>query len=112
MTCVPWSPARPPKRDRSIRPTVGKSHTWPATIPAACLLLSLTVQVTGNDDGTYRVTINGAHHDYAAVGKTITEIRDGVVAAIQAGSEPVDVTPSGTDSLVIDADLVVTPGCR
>ena len=48
------------------------------------------VLITGNNDGTYRVTINGVDFDFVATGNSVTQIVQGLVAAIDGGTEPVD----------------------
>lgn len=64
-----------------------------------------TVRVTAADDGTYTVTINGTDFDFAASSNTATEIRDGLVTAINGGAEPVTAAPVGTDELSLTADV-------
>ncbi len=67
------------------------------------------VTITGTTDGTYTVTINGVGHDFVASSSTDTEIRDGLQAAIIAGSQPVTPTDVSTDALAITADVAGVP---
>lgn len=75
--------------------------------------LVAVVRVETSTDGTYRATINASNFDYVAAGKTIEEIRDGLISAINAGGEPVTassggVDPSGFGLVVVDSDDGVT----
>lgn len=67
----------------------------------------ITVTVGGNGDGDYTDTINGTPFTYAATGKTATEIRDQLVALIEAGTEPVTAAPVGGNQYSLTSD---TPG--
>lgn len=68
-----------------------------------------TVTVGGAGDGSYIDTINGTPFEYAAVGKTATEIRDAIVALIEAGSEPVTAAAVGVDQYTKTADVAGVP---
>jgi len=65
------------------------------------------IDVTGTTDGTYTVKINDTEFSFVASGNSAAEIRDGLVTAINAGSEPVTAAPGGGDDLDLTAD---TPG--
>lgn len=62
------------------------------------------VDVDGTDDGSYTITINGNDYTFAASGNTATEIKDGLIAAVDGGSDPVDADTVDTDSLDVAAD--------
>lgn len=64
-----------------------------------------TVTVGGAADGTYSITINGVLFSFVAVGNTATQIRDGLVTAINAGAEPVTAAPVAADMLTLTADV-------
>ena len=68
------------------------------------------VNVIDNDDGTYTVTINGEDHTFAASGDTNEDIRDGLIIAINAGSQPVTATNGsqqvGPFTLLVLADVI------
>lgn len=56
----------------------------------------------------YRVTINGVNFDYTSdASATATEIRDGLIAAVNGGAEPVTAAIGDTDTLTLTHD---TPG--
>lgn len=56
--------------------------------------------------GEYDSIINGVSHPFTATGMdTITDIRDGLVTAVNAGTEPVTAAPSSTDALLITPDV-------
>lgn len=63
------------------------------------------IDVTGANDGTYTVTINGTPFSFVASGNTAAQIRTGLVAAINAGSEPVTAAPGAGDDLDLTADV-------
>jgi hypothetical protein len=63
-----------------------------------------TVTVGGNTDGDYTHTIDGVDYTFAAVGKTQTEIRDGLVTAINAGTSPQTAAPVGGNQYTLTAD--------
>lgn len=73
------------------------------------------VTVTGNADGTYTIalnsnTLNGSvDFSYAAVGKTITEIRDALLGLINAGTEPVTAAAVSTNAIDLTADVAGIP---
>lgn len=57
----------------------------------------------GTTDGTYTVTINGTlAASYAASSKTATQIRDAVLALLQASSAPVVSSALSTDKLLVE----------
>lgn len=63
-----------------------------------------TVTVGGNTDGDYTHTIDGVDYTFTAAGKTQTEIRDGLVAAINAGTSPQTAAPVGGNQYTLTAD--------
>lgn len=69
----------------------------------------VTVTINGNTDGTFTHTINGTDHAFVAVAQTTTQIRDGLVAAINAGSEPVTAAPGAGDTYTVTADEAGVP---
>ena len=79
---------------------VGRRHcsSTPATISTAV------------DNANYTVTINGVVFTYnAGAGATVSTIRAGVVAAINAGSEPVTATNGSVGAFTVDADVSSVP---
>lgn len=69
-----------------------------------------TIDVSGDEsNGTYTVTINGVAHNFAASSSTATQIRDGLIAAIDAGTEPVDAALTDSDSFTVTADNAGQP---
>jgi len=58
----------------------------------------------GADDGTYTHKINESEFNFVASSDTIEQIRDGLVAAINGGSEPVTAAPVSTDQYTLTAD--------
>ena len=62
------------------------------------------VLVGGVTDGIYEITINGVPFAFAASSNTAAEIRDGLVSAVNAGSEPVTAAPGAGDSLDLTSD--------
>lgn len=64
------------------------------------------VFVTSSADGNYTVTIDGTPYTFAASGNTIEQIRDGVIALIDAGSDA-QTLPLATNAFVIN---LLTPG--
>lgn len=64
-----------------------------------------THTVTANTDGSYSITLNGVEFEFVASGNTITEIRDGLLAAINGGSEPVTAASVSTNQLTLTADV-------
>ena len=57
----------------------------------------------------YTLTINGVAHSYTSDGSaTGPEIQAGLVAAVNAGSEPVTASPGGGDTIVLTADVAGT----
>jgi hypothetical protein len=70
---------------------------------------ALDVNIDGTTDGDFTATINGVAHTFAAVSQTATQIKDGLLAAINAGTEPVTATTVDTDSLAVTADNAGEP---
>lgn len=69
-----------------------------------------TFTVVDTTDGDYTITLNGVDYTFAASGNTAGEIRNGLVSAINAGSEPVTAANGGgTDDLTVTADVAGTP---
>lgn len=66
-----------------------------------------TFVVLVNVDGNYSVTINGVVHTFAAVANTKTQIRDGLIVAINAGSQNAAVTAAllAADSFTVTSDV-------
>lgn len=62
------------------------------------------VDINGTTDGNFTVTINGTDFVFPASGNTATEIRDGLIALIDAGSEPVSTAVVDADSFSLTAD--------
>jgi hypothetical protein len=69
----------------------------------------VNVNVDGAGDGTYTVTINGVDFDFVASSNTATQIKDGLIAAIQGGSEPVTAASVDSDTLSLTADTAGVP---
>lgn len=67
-----------------------------------------TILITGADDGTYTVSLNGVDFSFVASSSTIELIRDGLIAAINAGGEPVTAAPVSTDTITLTADVAGT----
>lgn len=63
-----------------------------------------TVTVNTAEAGTYTVTINGDDAVFVAVAEAVTAIRDALVTAINALTQPVTATPASTDEIVLTAD--------
>lgn len=64
-----------------------------------------TVTVLNATDGSFTVTINGVAFTFVASSNTITQIRDGLVTLINAGSEPVTAAPVSTNQISLTADV-------
>lgn len=62
------------------------------------------VSIDGTTDGTFTTTINGTDFPFVASGSSSTDIRDGLIAAIAGGSEPVTATPGGAGDFDVTAD--------
>ena len=80
---------------------VGRSETPGASVD--------TILVAAAPDGTYTVQVNGKDASFVAVGSTVTLIRDGLVAAINAlvfdvGDTDVTAAPVSTDALTVTSD--------
>ncbi len=68
----------------------------------------VTYTPTAENSATYSVTLNGTLFSFISdVSATATEIVTGLIAAINAGAEP--VTASGTTTLVLTADVGGVP---
>lgn len=71
----------------------------------------IKVTPTVSDNQLYRVTINGADHDYTSDSDaTLAEITAGIASAITAGPEAVTATDNGTDVDVVGDDEALNPG--
>jgi len=58
------------------------------------------------DNTTYTVTINGVAFPFLSDGSAIdTEIRDGLIAAINGGAEPVTAAPAASNTLTLTSDV-------
>ena len=68
-----------------------------------------TLVVTAAADGVYTVTINGVDYSFTASSSTVTLIRDGLISAINGGTEPVTAAAVSTDTLTLTADVAGTP---
>ena len=71
----------------------------------------VTITVTvAHDDTDYIVTINGTDFTFdSGTGATVTTIKAGLVAAINAGAEPVTATSGTAGVLTLSADVANTP---
>lgn len=67
-----------------------------------------TILIGGADDGNYTIQINGVDFSFVASSNSIEEIRDGLVAAINGGAEPVTAAPVSTDTITLTADVAGT----
>lgn len=67
-----------------------------------------TITVTGNDDGTYTVNINGTDYSHVASSETVEQIRDALVTAIGSPTG-VTVGTSSTDVITLTAAVEGTP---
>lgn len=67
----------------------------------AAVAQSITFTVVANADGSYIITINGVSFTHAATGESVTQIRDALLALLQAGSQASVVTfaSSSTDAI-------------
>lgn len=73
--------------------------------PTNVAQVSRVTVATVTNSSLYRVIINGVNFDYTSDGSaTDAEIVAGLVAAINAGSEPVTAAPNGTDKVDLTAD--------
>lgn len=59
------------------------------------------ITITGTTDGTYTITVNGNDIDFVASGNTAEEIRDGLVAAVNAANDPAFAVAQGTDEIIL-----------
>ena len=63
------------------------------------------VQIVTAAAGTYTVVINAVNHDFVAGGgDTVTTIRDGLIAAVNGGAQPVQALAIDTDRFIIFPD--------
>jgi len=67
-----------------------------------------TITVLNAVDGAFTVTLNGVAFTFVAAGNTVTQIKDGLVALINAGSEPVTAASSGASTFTLTADVAGT----
>lgn len=67
------------------------------------------VNIIGTADGTFTVTINGNDYSFVAVAQTATQIRDGLIAAVNAGTDPVTAGVVDADTLSLTADEAGVP---
>lgn len=66
--------------------------------PVNVAQVSDVVIATVANSSLYRVIVNGVNFDYTSDGSaTAAEIRDGLISAVNAGSEPVTASASGAD---------------
>lgn len=87
--------------------------------PAYCVVIrrdtpvaqAVTYTVGGNADGDYSHTINSAApFVHTAAAETATQIRDALIALINAGSEPVTATPhADPEKYIVTADKAGIP---
>lgn len=73
-----------------------------------------TIEVLGNTDGTYTIQVDGVDASFVAASQTITQIRDGLVLAVNAltaklGRSEVVAAPISTDALSITASTAGVP---
>lgn len=74
------------------------------TAIAATRQLEQIVVDAATNAGVYEAVINGTPYEFTADGSaTVTEIRDGLKALIDAGSEPVSTESVSTDTLLIES---------
>lgn len=71
---------------------------------AAAVAQVINVSIDGTTDGTFTVTINGNDATFVASSNTATEIRDGLVVAINGLGEPVTAAPGAGDTLDVTGD--------
>ncbi len=62
------------------------------------------IAIGGTTDGTYEIVINGVTFSFIAAANTAVEIRDGLIAAIGGGSQPVTPAIGGGTSLDVTAN--------
>lgn len=67
------------------------------------------VDIAATTNGDFTVTINGVDFTFAASSSTATQIRDGLISAINGGTEPVTAAIVDADSLSLTADLAGAP---
>ena len=71
--------------------------------------VTITIAATA-DNFDYTVTINGTDLTYpSGVSETVDQIATGVVAAINAGAEPVTATDGSGGNFTVSADVALTP---
>jgi hypothetical protein len=89
------------QRPRLSRLAIGRGT---AAVPQV-----VSIDVAATSDQTYRVVVNGVNHDFPAVGQTATQIRDGLIAAINGGTQPVTAAISDADTFTLTADVAGVP---
>lgn len=67
------------------------------------------VNIVAATDGTFTVTINGEAFTFLASSDTVGDIRDGLIADINAGAEPVTAAIVDADTLSVTADEAGVP---
>lgn len=67
------------------------------------------VAITGSEDGTYSVVINGTSFDFVASGSTPSLIEAGLIALVNGGTEPATASPGSGDDLDLTADEAGVP---
>ncbi len=67
---------------------------------------SIDFNVNATADGNYTITLNGVAHTHAASGQTATQIKDALIALIQAGTQAavLSAITQDTDTLRVTAD--------
>jgi Protein of unknown function (DUF3383) len=63
-----------------------------------------TITLGGATDGPYVLTINGTDFSYTASSNTATQIRDALLALVNAGTQPVTASTSGANAMPLTAD--------
>lgn len=74
---------------------------------ATAVAMARRFTISGAVDGTYTITINGTAHAHVAASQTQAQIRDALIALIQAGAQAprVTATNSGATTIDVTADL-------
>lgn len=94
---VTWT-ARPLSAGRI---TTSGPYRWPGAIPSIVLQQAVLYTVVGTGDGTYRITLNGVNHDFAAVGQTAEQIRDNLVIAVNGGVQDVTAVADSVSTTIL-----------
>lgn len=68
-----------------------------------------TIALTGTSDGPWTIPINGVDFTFTASSSTNDQIRDGLIAAINGGSEPVIAGNSASGSFTLTANSAGQP---